>query len=91
MEIKKLKKDKKSSKNKFEELIAKEASKYLDVTVQVEEKGTNIDPDNITIQEDPNPIEVKMYSKVAVQTMEISSEDPLINQATYVCEGNQIP
>jgi len=39
------------------------------VQIQVEEKGTNIDPDNTTIQKDPNPIEVKTYSKVAIQTM----------------------
>ena len=60
----------------------------LDVIVQIEEKGTNTDPVNITIQEEDKPVEAKMYSDIAVQAMEISSEDFTINQATFVPERN---
>jgi len=36
------------------------------------------------------PVEVKTYSDVAVPTMDISREDPMINQVTFVPRGNQI-
>lgn len=51
-QIKKLEDDNNSLKNKFEELIAKEASNYSDVAVK--EKVMNIDLVNITIQEYDN-------------------------------------
>ena len=53
--------------------------KSLDEIAHVEEKGRNVDSENVTIQNYSNPIEVKTYSEVAVQTMDISSEHPTIN------------
>jgi hypothetical protein len=50
-QIGKLKNNKKLLENKLEQLIKKEALKPLDVKIQVVEKGTNIDPINITTQE----------------------------------------
>jgi hypothetical protein len=47
MQIKKLKNDKKSLESKVEQLI-KETSKSSNVKIQVEKKGTNTDPINIT-------------------------------------------
>jgi hypothetical protein len=67
MQIKKLKNDRKSLENKVEQLI-KEASKSSNVKIQVEKKRTNTDPVNITTREDDNPIKVKAYSDVGVQT-----------------------
>lgn len=55
-QIKKHKDDKKSMKNSFEELIAKEASNSSIVAFKVEEKETNVDPINITFKTKPNPI-----------------------------------
>ena len=78
-QIKKLKNDKKSLKNKLEELITKEVSKFLDVTIQGEEKETNTDTVNITTQELEKPIQVKTNSDIVVQTMEIPSDDSMIN------------
>ena len=46
-QIKKLKNDKKSLKDKLEQLT-QEVLKSPDVTVEVEDKGTNTDPINIT-------------------------------------------
>jgi len=64
-QIKKLKTDKKSLKNKLEELITK-VSKSSDVTIQVDEKILNTDSVNITTQEEDKLVEVKMYSEVEV-------------------------
>ena len=85
-QIKKLKDDNKSLKNKLEELITKEVSKS---SVQVEERGKNMDPINITTQEDERPIEVKTYSEVAVQTVAIPSRDSKANSTTTILEVNQ--
>ena len=54
--------------NRFKELVAKEASKSLDVTVQTEE--TNINTTNLAVQANANPIQVKMYLELVVQTEE---------------------
>jgi hypothetical protein len=85
MQIKKLKNDKRSLENKLEQ-IQKEASKSSGEKIQVEEKGTNTDPVNITTQEDSNLVEVKTYSDVGVQTMGIRSiltnKNSVINKAT---------
>jgi len=51
-------------------------------SLQVEDERKNIDPVNITTQEDEKPIEVKTYSDVAVQTKEIPSEDFVTNLMT---------
>lgn len=69
-------------KDKLEQLTQEEVLKSPVVTVQVEDKGTNTDPINITTQEKDKLVEVKTSSDVAVQTTEISSEDPTINQVT---------
>jgi len=53
-------------KNKLEEPITKEILKPSNITIQVEEKGTNIDLVNITTQEDDKSVEVKTYSNVTV-------------------------
>lgn len=88
-QIKKLKNDKKSLKDKLEQLT-QEVSKSLDVTVQVEEKGINTDPVNITTQGEDKLDEVKMYSEVAVPTTKYSSEDLEINHSTSITKGNQV-
>jgi len=59
--LKNLRTKKKSFKNRFKELVAKEASKSPDVAVHTEE--TNIKTTNLTFQENPNPIEVKNVLK----------------------------
>ena len=87
-QIKKLKDDKKSLKNKLEEFLTKEVSKLSDVTHQVEDKETNTNLVNITTQEEEKPIEVKTNSDVAVQTMEIPSDDSVTNSTTTVPEVN---
>ena len=58
------------------------------ITVQVEDKGTNTDPVNITTQKEDKLVEGKTYSNVAVQMMEIPSDD-LISNSTIVPEVNQ--
>ena len=65
-QIKKLKKNKKSLENTVQQLIAKEAS---NIEIQVDEKTSNNDLVNNTIQEEDKLVEVKRHSKV-------SSEDP---------------
>lgn len=59
------------------------------IIVQVEDKGTNTDLINIITQEDEKPIEVKTYLDVAVQTIEIPSDDFVANSTTSVFEANQ--
>jgi len=49
-----------------------------------------IDLVNTTTQDDDKLVEVKTYSYVVVWTTKISSEDPMINQATFVTKGNHI-
>ena len=73
-------------KKKLEELITKEMSKS---SVQIEEKYNSIDPINITNQENDKPIEGKTYSDVAVQKIEIPSDDFAINSSSLVPEVNQ--
>ena len=51
----------------LKQLTQKKVLKSLVVTIQVEDKGTNINPVNITTQEEDKPVEVKTYSEVAVQ------------------------
>lgn len=50
-----------------------ELEKSLDVKIQVMEKGTDIDPINITTQKYANPEEITISSDVEVKTMENSS------------------
>lgn len=66
MQIRKLKKDKKSLENKVEQLIEKEASKSSNIEIQVEESGMNTDPMNITTHEEDKPVEGKTHSDVGV-------------------------
>lgn len=54
--------------NKGQQFIKKEVSKYSDVEIQVEEKGTNIDVINFISQLNSNPIVVNSYLDVVVQT-----------------------
>lgn len=77
MQIKKLKSDKNLLKDKLEQFNQEEVSKSPIVTVHVENKGTDIDPVNITTQGEDKPTVVKIYSEVAVQTSDISSEDSI--------------
>ena len=76
-------------KNKLKELLTKQVSKSSEVIVQVEEKRTNTDPFNLTAQTNRNLIEVKTYSEVAVQIMEIPSDDLITNSTTTIPEVNQ--
>jgi len=48
MKIKNVKKDKKSLESKVQQFIEKEASKYSNEEIQVEEKGMKTSPMNIT-------------------------------------------
>jgi len=68
VQIKKLKNDK-----RLLEQIQMEASKALGEKIQVEEKGTNTNPVNITTQENSNRIEENTYTCVGVQRMEVTS------------------
>ena len=58
-------------------------------SIHVEEKYMNKDPINITTQESDKPVEGKTYSDVAVQTMEIPSENFGSNSTTLVPKVNQ--
>ena len=61
-QIKKLKKDKKSLENKVQQFIEKEIS---NVGIQVDDKTTNVDPVNMTTQEDKS-VEETTHVDVAV-------------------------
>ena len=63
-QIKKLKKDKKSLESQAQQLIKKEAS---NVGIQVDDKTTNIDPVNVTTQEEDKQVEEKTCLDVAIQ------------------------
>lgn len=84
MQMKKLKNNKKSLDNKLKQLIEREASKSSNVKIQVEEKGTIIDPFNLIAQKSLNSIEVKKQQDVVVQMTKIPSEDT-------TCEENHLP
>jgi hypothetical protein len=60
--------------------------------MQVEEKGTNTDPINITTREDDNPIKVKTYTDVGVQMKEtpsvLANKSSTINNTTSMHEEN---
>lgn len=62
MQIKKLKKDKKSLKDKLEHYIQDEVSRSPVVTAPVEDKETNIEPVNTTTQEEDKSTEGKIHS-----------------------------
>jgi len=49
--------------NRFKVIVANEASKTLDVVVHVEQEETNIDSTNLTVQGNPDSIEVKLQFK----------------------------
>ena len=44
--------------------------KYLDIKIQVMEKGTITNPINIATQKDANQVEVRISSDIGVQMME---------------------
>jgi len=77
--------------NKLEQLIKNEASKSLGVKIQVVEKGTNTNSIHVTTQEGAKSIEVRTFSDVGGQTVEIPNVDPTINKATSVHEEDIIP
>ena len=64
-QTKKLKEDKKALKDKLEQVTREEVSKSPVTTVQVENKGTNTDPVNMTTQEDKS-VEETTHVDVAV-------------------------
>lgn len=86
-QIKKLKDEKKSSTNRFKELVAKEAPKSPDVEVQTKE--IEIETTNFAVQANPNPIEVKTYSDVVVQTKDTPNKDLVVKLTTTMPDGNQ--
>ena len=73
--------------NRFKELVAKEASKSPDVAVQTEE--IEFKTTNLAVQENPNPIEVKTYSEVVVQTEDTPNKDSVVKSTTTMPDGNQ--
>ena len=87
-QIKKLKNDKKSLNDKLEQL-QNEVLKSLVVSVQVEDKGINTDPVNITSKEEEESREFKTYVEVAIQTMDIPNDDSVANSTTTTPEENQ--
>jgi len=88
-QIKKLKKDKKSLKDKLEHCIQEEASRSLVVTSPVEDKETKTEPINNRTQEEDQSVEGKTLSHVTIQMMKIPNEDCVLNSTTVVLEGNQ--
>jgi len=62
-------------------------SKSPVATVQVEKKGTNIEPVNMTTQEDKS-VEKTTRLDVAIQTMNIPSECSITNSTTSLPEEN---
>lgn len=69
------------------EQVTYEVSKSPITTFQVENKGTNTDPVNMTIQEDKS-VEETTHVDVAVQTMDIPSECSTTNSTTSSPEEN---
>jgi len=59
------------------------------VSFQVEDKGINIDPVNIISKEEEESREVKTYAEVAVQTLDIPTDDAVTHSTTTMSEGNQ--
>jgi hypothetical protein len=55
------------------------------------EKGTNTNPIHITSQEGAKSVEVRTFSYVGIQTIEIPSVDPAINKETSVHEEDKKP
>lgn len=86
-QIKKLKDDKKALKDNLEQVTQEEVSKSPVTIVQVENKGTNTDPVNMTTQEDKS-VEEMTHVDVAVQTMDIPSECSITNSTTSSLEEN---
>jgi len=87
-QIKKLKKDKKLLEKKGQQLVEKKVSKFSNVEIQVEEK-TNIDPVNMTTQEEGKSVEENTHLYVAVQMIKIPSEGYVTNSTTSSPEVNQ--
>ena len=85
MQIKILKKDKKSLENQVQQLIKKEAS---NVGIQVDDKTTNIDSVNVTTQDEDKQVEENTRLEFAVQTMNIPSECFITNSTTFSPEEN---
>jgi len=85
MQIKILKKDKKSLENQVQQLIKKETS---DVGIQVDDKTTNTNSVNVTTQEEDKQVEEKTHVDVAIQTMNIPSECFIANSTTSSPEEN---
>ena len=84
-QIKKLKVDDKALKDKLEQVTQEEVSKSAATTIQVENKGTNTDPVNMTTQEDKS-VKETTHVDVAVQTMNIPSECSITNSTTSLSE-----
>ena len=64
--------------NKVQQLVEKESSKSTNVEVQVEEKS-NVDPVNVSTEEDDKQVAEETNLDVAVQTRNIISEGPVTN------------
>lgn len=71
----------------MEQVTQEEVSKSPVATVQVENKGTNTDPMNMTTQEGKS-VEETTHADVAVQTMDIPSKCSINNSATSSPEEN---
>lgn len=77
-----------SLKDKLEQLT-QEVSKSPDVTVQVEDKGINIEPVSSRTQEEDQLVEGKTHSHVTIQRMKIPNKNYVSNSKTIVPEKNQ--
>ena len=88
-QIKKLKKDKKSLKDKLEHCIQEEVSKSPVVTAPLEDKGMNTKPVNTTTQKEDKSIKGKTHSHDAIQMMKIPNKYFVSNSTTAVPKENQ--
>jgi len=86
-QIKKLKNNKKSLKDKLEQLT-QEVLKSPVVTVKVEDKGTNSNQLNVTTQEEDKQVEENPHLDVAVQMMNTPTEGSVTNSTTSSPEEN---
>ena len=87
MQIKKLKKDKKSLENKVQQLVKNEASKSSNIEVQVEEKS-NVDPVNVSTKEDDKQV-AEETNLDAGRTRNILREDYVTISITFSPGENQ--
>ena len=62
--------------------MMKEVLKSSEITIQVEEKRTNINLVNITTKENDKSVEVKTYADVAAHMVKIPSEYFVPNSTT---------